>query len=264
MMSKLMNYRDVGSGPTILFGHSFLWDAQMWSLQIDKLKEHFRCVIPDLWSHGNSLPLDKDTYSIAELAEDHKRLLDHLKITECAVVGLSVGGMWATQLALQYPKIVKSLVLMDTYVGDEPKTTQQKYFGLLKMIEQAGKFAAPIIDQVAPLFFSPHTLSHNPQLVSQFKNHLAGIPEKNIPGIATLGYCIFSRQSLLDELRTIDIPTLVITGRDDIPRPPSEAKEMSSLIPNAEINIIEKAGHISNLEQPDTVTGLLKEFIEIT
>jgi pimeloyl-ACP methyl ester carboxylesterase len=257
-------YQDVGKGYPVLFGHSYLWDSNMWAPQIESLSKEYRCIAVDLWDHGSSTHLNTPTYSIPQLADDYWALLEHLGISECAVIGLSVGGMWGTELALKHPQAITALALMDTYVGAEPEATQIKYFALLDIIEQAKGFPPALIEQITPLFFSPTTLSENPTLISRFKESLTRTEEQNVSGIVTLGRAIFSRQGLLDKLPSIMQPTLVITGKDDIPRPPSEAEEMAHLLPNADLHIIENAGHICNLEKPHVVTNILKSFLSQT
>ncbi|MFP3710763.1 alpha/beta fold hydrolase, partial [Paraburkholderia sp. SIMBA_009] len=92
--------------------HSYLWDAAMWAPQIDALSSRYRVIVPDLWGHGASGPLPEGTQTLDDLAEHASALLDALEIDACAVVGLSVGGMWGARLALREPRRVRSLVLM--------------------------------------------------------------------------------------------------------------------------------------------------------
>lgn len=259
---KKFYYRDVGKGYPILLGHSFLWDAKMWDPQIEVLSQHFRCIVTDLWDHGHSGHLDEGDYSLKACAEDHWQLMRHLGLEEFAVIGLSVGGMWGTELALQHPEAVSGLVLMDTFVGSEPKKTQEHYFALLDKIESDGRFIPSIADQVAPLFFSPFPLENQKPLVEEFRNHLLAIRSDQIPGIVKMGRLIFSREDLLAQLNSIKQPTLVIVGKDDIPRPAKEAEHMAELLPNSKLEIIERAGHICNLEQPKEVSALLLNFLQ--
>lgn len=202
--------------------------------QIAKLSQKHRCICVDLWDHGQSEELRTKTYTIEQLAEDHWKLMQYLEIAESAIIGLSVGGMWGTNLALNHPDTVSSLTLMDTFVGAEPENTQTKYFVLLDILEEQQCFIDPLLDQIVPLFFSLYTLHNQPSLVDSFRNSLAQIRKENIPGIVTIGRAIFSRECLLDKLPMLNMPTLVLTGNDDIPRPPAEAKEMVSLLPNSE------------------------------
>lgn len=254
-------YQDIGEGFPILMGHSYLWNSDMWEPQLKSLSKEFRCIAVDLWSHGQSDSLRASSYSIEQLAEDHWKLMQQLGIPKFAVVGLSVGGMWGAQLALNHPDAVEALVIMDSFVGSEPETTQKKYFALMDRLEEDLYFSAPLLDLVVPLFFSPKTLTDKPELVANFRNALSRVSKENIPGIVALGRAIFSRKCLLEKLPMIATQTLVVVGNDDIPRPPKEAEEMVRHLPNAELRTIQDAGHISNLEQPEAVSRLLLEFL---
>ncbi len=259
---KTCFYQDCGKGYPLLLGHSFLWDSAMWQPQITELSKHYRCIVPDLWSHGQSASLNATSTSIEALADDYWELMQALKISEFAIVGLSVGGMWGTMLTLKHPEAVKALVLMDTFVGSEPATTQQKYFGLLDLLEKEKGFTSALLSQIVPLFFSPTTLSQNPTLVENFHQKLSAVSPENIKGIVTLGRAIFSRPCLLDGLANIANPTLVMVGKDDIPRPPEEAREMSTRLPISSLKIVPEAGHICNLEKPAEVTEPLLAFLK--
>lgn len=254
-------YQDIGEGYPILLGHSYLWTSDMWEPQLKALSQEFRCIAVDLWNHGQSEGLDAKNFTVEQLADDYWNLMKQLGITKFAVIGLSVGGMWGAHLALKHPHAVSALVLMDTFVGDEPHATRQKYFMLLDYLEKENGFTNMLLDQITPLFFSPYTFANQPQLVDNFRRALHSIKKENIPGIVTLGKAIFSRNCMLNQLRLLMQPTLVLVGRDDIPRPPREAEEMVRYLPKAELSIIENAGHISNLEQPDLVNFVLLNFL---
>ena len=262
LQGKTCFYQDWGKGYPLLLGHSFLWDSAMWQPQIEELSKNFRCIVPDLWSHGQSDPLNSSLTSIEVLANNYWELMQALKISEFAIIGLSVGGMWGTVLTLKHSKAVKALVLMDTFVGKEPAPTQQKYFGLLDFLEKEKAFTPALLSQIVPLFFSPVTLSQNPTLVEKFHQKLSMTPPETIDGIVTLGRAIFSRPCLLEQLENIQVPTLVVVGQDDIPRPPKEAWEMIERFPNSSLKIVPEAGHICNLEKPAEVTSYLSDFLK--
>ena len=104
-------------------------------------------------------------------------------------------------------------------------------------------------------------MSHNQEMVENFRNDLISIKKENIPGIVALGRAIFSRNARLDKLSTLSQPVMFLVGNDDIPRPPKESKEMASRVKASEIHIIKNAGHISNLEQPKSINALLNNFL---
>ena len=159
--NRKIYYEVYGNGTPILFGHSFLWDRSMWNPQIEYLKKNFCCVIPDLWGHGKSDTLLESNYSLESLSKDYKEFMDSIAIESYSIVGLSIGGMWGANLALQYPEKVKKLVLMDTYLGLEPLEKQKLYLNMIDVIEKCGFIPDELIEQITPIFFSPKTLKNN-------------------------------------------------------------------------------------------------------
>ena len=75
-------YLDKGDGPALLFGHSYLWDSQMWAPQIEVLSQSYRCIVPDLWAHGESEAAPASTESLVDYAQHMLALMDHLDIEE--------------------------------------------------------------------------------------------------------------------------------------------------------------------------------------
>jgi pimeloyl-ACP methyl ester carboxylesterase len=151
-----MSVLDVGSGPAIVLAGSFLWDASMWAPQIAALSDRYRVIVPELWGHGRSGAMPAGTRTMKDLARQHLTLLDALEVGSCAVVGLSVGGMWGAETALMAPARVSSLVLMGTSLAAEPNETRDAYFGMLAAIEQHGTVPAPVQMAAMSLFFSRH------------------------------------------------------------------------------------------------------------
>ena len=258
---KYLAYEEFGTGFPILFGHSYLWSASMWAPQIQAFSSKYRCIVPELWGHGSSESLPTIPYSIEALADIHYQLLDELNISRCAVIGLSVGGMWGTQLALNHPERVSALVLMDTSVAPEPAETQQRYFSMAATVEKLGQFPEPMVEQILPLFFAPATLQDKPELVENFKQQLLNWPLENIPSVVELSRTIFSRVSLMERLSELGMPTLIMVGENDLSRPPHEARAMANAISGCEYVVIPRAGHVPNLEQPEIVNQVLYNFL---
>ncbi|WP_019613993.1 alpha/beta fold hydrolase [Psychromonas ossibalaenae] len=259
--SKTMHYLDKGQGPVLLFGHSYLWDSEMWTPQIEILSQHYRCIVPDLWSHGQSDAAPGETQNLTDYAQDLLSLMDHLEIETFSIIGLSVGGMWGAELTLLAPARVKALVLMDTFIGLEPQVTHHKYSAMLDMISAAQLVPEPLIEQIRPLFFARDVEQENPELVSRFKKGLQGIRGQKAVDLAQVGRMVFGRRDLFDEVEKLTLPTLIMTGMQDIPRPPLEAQLMQDAISGSRLILVPDAGHISNLEQPEFVIEKLSDFL---
>lgn len=257
-----LHYLDQGHGPVVVLGSSYLWDQSMWAPQIDALSEHYRVIVPELWGHGQSGRLPEGMNSLDDLSRQTLALMDHLEIDCFNLVGLSVGGMWGARLALAAPERVKSLVLMDTYVGVEPEPTRLYYFSLFDKIEASGAIPEPLLDIIVPIFFRPG-IDPQSALYQQFRATLAALPTERLKdSIVPLGRIIFGRDDILPRLSGLDAKrTLVMCGDQDKPRPPSEALEMAELI-GCDHVLIPQAGHISNLENPEFVTEALLKFLK--
>ncbi len=263
--NRQLHYQDQGQGFPVVFGHSYLWDHRMWAPQVAALKKSFRCIVPDLWGHGCSDPLEEDEeISIERLADDYLEFTEKLELKQYALVGLSVGGMWGIQLALKQPKAVRALVVMDSFVGAEPEESRQHYFGMLEMIAQLGSVPPPLAEQIAPIFFSPLTMAERPAMVAAFRETLLAIPPANIPTIVAMGRGIFARNDLMARLCQLQVPTLFMAGKDDLPRPPHEAEQMAAATPGSLLELIADAGHVANLEQPEIVSQEIAAFLDRT
>ncbi|WP_412840548.1 alpha/beta fold hydrolase [Aeromonas dhakensis] len=254
---RQMAYLDEGQGPVVLFGHSYLWDSAMWAPQVEALKGQYRCIVPELWGHGDSDALPEGGCTLATLARDHLALLDALGIDEFVLVGLSIGGMWGVELTRMAPARLKGLVLMDSFVGLEPQITCERYLGMLAMIEQLGTIPAPIVEQVAPLFFADQP---DAALMSGFKARLAAWPADKVTAMVAVGRSFVTREDRIEWLEEIRVPALVMTGCQDKARPVLEGYLMAEVL-GCPFKEIPAAGHIASLENPAFVNDALAEFL---
>jgi len=256
-----MSYVDEGQGFPVLLGHSYLWSAEMWQPQIEALSQHFRVIVPELWGHGDSDAPPATTTDMSALARQHLALLDALDIAKCHLVGLSVGGMWGAQLAIEHPGRVDRLVLMDTYLGAEPEATRLKYFGLLDAASAAGFFPEPLLDIVVPIFF--HAGGQTvPEVRDRFRAALkASNAEVIRDSLDPMGRVIFGRPDLLGRLSELKgDKTIVVCGDQDIPRPPEESSEMARNI-GCLAAPIQFAGPTSSLEHAKVVNAFLLNWL---
>lgn len=256
-----MSVLDVGEGAPVVLGHSYLWDARMWAPQIAALSQSHRVIVPELWGHGGSGRLPDGTADLREVARHHLALLDALGVERCALVGLSVGGMWAAELALLAPGRVTALALLDCFLGEEPPASRSRYFGMLAAVESAGAVPEAIRQAILPLFLAPATLDSRPDLVGLFLATLEGVePARLLDSLVPLGRMIFGRRDALPELRALRVPTTVMTGEHDASRPVAEGRRMAEVL-GCGFAEIPGAGHISSLEAPDEVNRRLLDFL---
>ncbi|MFB2761790.1 alpha/beta fold hydrolase [Shewanella xiamenensis] len=256
-----LSYLDIGTGPALLFGHSYLWDSAMWAPQIALLSKSYRCIVPDLWGHGQSGTVPENCHSLIDISEHMLALMDALELETFSLIGLSVGAMWGAELVLKAPARVKTLAMLDSFIGFEPEITRAKYFGMLDMIQTAGSIPPALINAISPLFFADNAKANNPELVQRFESDLAALTPERIPDIVKLGRIIFGRRDTLEFAEQFTLPCLIMVGVEDKARSVLESYLMSDAINGSQLVHIPSAGHISSLEQAEFVNQQLLAFL---
>jgi 3-oxoadipate enol-lactonase len=243
--------------PTVFFGHGLLFSGWMFHPQIDSLRNEYRCVAIDWRGQGDSAAT-KDGYDMDTLADDAVALIESLGVAPVHYVGLSMGGFIGQRIAARRPELVRTLTLLDTSAGPEDPEKASKYKLLGRIFRLTG--IPPLRKQVLPIIFGPAFLadpSHQ-TIVDQWEQRLrrsarAGV-SKAVLGVA-------NRLPVENEIAGIQAPTLVIVGADDVATPPVKSQVIAERIPGSRLAQVPDCGHTSTLEQPDAVTGLLRDFL---
>lgn len=254
------SFEEKGEGKTIVFVHSYLWDREMWREQIDLLSQKYRCISIDLPSHRECFEKLKKEYSLEDLSQDIIDFLEEKGIEKYHYIGLSVGGMLIPYLYEKDKNKIESFVMMDSYVGAEGSEKKALYFHLLDTIENIKKIPPVMAEQIAKMFFANERKNDsNPDYVA-FVNRLQNFSEEQLEDIVILGRAIFGREDKRETLKKIIIPTRILVGEEDEPRPPYESEEMSRLFPNAKVIVIPKSGHISNRDNAEYVNEIFQSL----
>jgi len=253
-------YQDCGKGFPVVLAHGYLWNSHMWAPQIAALSQSYRVVVPDLWGHGQSGPLPSNTQSFVDISAQMTAFLDSLGIEQCAIVGLSVGGMWSAELALTDPNRVRALILMDTDLGLEPNFSRRRYLQMLDHIGNSGSIPLQMLDAIVPLFFRIGG-PRDTNLATAFRRKLSAFSSSQLrDSIVPLGKIIFGRPEANHRLSKLDpTRTLVMCGSEDRVRPPAETVHMAQII-GCQYVLVPGAGHISNLENPAFVSSTIYDW----
>lgn len=250
-------YQSVGNeSETIFFSHGYLMNNTMFNGQIDAFKDRFRCVSFDHRGHGQS-EVTKNGYELDNLVTDAISLIEVLDVGPVHFVGMSTGGFVGMRIALRRPDLLKSLVLMDTSAEAESEKSVKQYNILLFMIKYLGWWTG--IGQVMPILFHKSFLkdeSRQPE-VKKWRNIITGHSKK---GTCSFGKGIFIRDSVLDQLANMSLPTAVIVGEQDIATTPEYAQRMADIIPNAKLYKIPDAGHSGAVEKPTAYADAMRDF----
>ena len=239
--------------PPLVLLHSIATSSALWTLQIPAWSERFRLIVPDLPGHGLS-PVDESIDSLDLYAEELRRLLDDEQAGSVAIVGLSLGGMIAQAFALRWPDRVRALVLANSMSRVAPPIR-----AAWLQRRQAAR-AQGMASQVWPTlqrWFRPEFIKTSPLMMQWVGSMIASV---DVGGYLT---AISAIQGLdyLDRLTEIRVPTLVVTGSDDVMVSPVVAAEMAARIPNGELQVIQSAAHLSNIEQSVAFTETVGAFL---
>ncbi len=247
-------WSDEGRGAPIVLLHAFPLNRTMWEPQIDGLKHRHRVIAVDLRGHGESdAPLWR--YTLDGFAEDIKGLLDYLAIERAAFVGLSMGGYILFALYRRYPALVHALVLADTRATADTPDAGAARFSMAQVAYRRG--ASAIADLMLPTLLSPRSLNHRADLRERVRAMIAG---NQVSGIAGDLMAMAERPDSTPLLPRIAVPTLALVGEDDSASPPDEVEGMAGHIPGATCARIPRAGHLSNLDNPEAFNAALLSF----
>ncbi|HYD70131.1 3-oxoadipate enol-lactonase [Azospirillum sp.] len=243
--------------PVVLFANSLGTNFHVWDPQAAHLAGRYRALRYDMRGHGlTDLTPVGDGYLIGQLAADALALLDALGIGRVHVCGLSIGGMVAQLLGSVAAERVASLVLCDTASRIGPP---QIWDDRVAAIRHDG--LASLRDGVMARWFTEATRAQRPNLVRGAANMLTRTPAEGYVGCSLA----IRDADLREDAARIRCPTLVLVGDQDLATPPAAARELAASIPGARLAVIEGAGHIPTLEQPDAVNAHLAAFLaEVT
>lgn len=247
-------YDDVGSGLPVVFLHAFPLNRTMWDPQVTTLVGESRCIALDLRGLGESKggpPFSMDRY-----ADDVVSVLDTLHIARAVVVGLSMGGYISFAMWRRHRERVRALVLADTRATADTAETIERRQELIGIAQTQGMTAVANA-QITGLV-GKTTRERRPDIYDSMHRMIAQAPPRGVIGALQ---ALIERPDSTDTCATIDVPTLVICGDEDVLTPPKEAEKLSASIRGSRIEVLQGAGHLSNVERPAAFNTVVSEFL---
>ena len=250
-------YKREGAGTPLLFISGLGGDHQVWAPVVERLKHRYECIRFDNRGIGQS-SRPRNGYTVSNQTQDVLGLLDALSVSQAHIVGQSMGGMIAQNIALLRPRLVRSLVLLASSAAMDSRTN---YSISSRIIMQKRMTRYEYFRAIVPWFFGPETLS-KPGFVENWAKKAASNPSRqSINAFSQLagGIAEFDGRAQLKNIRQ---PTLVMVGEQDILTPPYMSRALAEGIPGAELVVFPGRGHMCVLEDTKAVIERIASFLE--
>jgi len=242
-----------GEGPWLTLSHSLACNLSMWDPQMAVLRKHYKVLRFDTRGHGAS-SAPAGAYTLEQMADDVHGLFAELGIKRTHWAGLSMGGMIGETYALKYPGVFQSMVLADT-TSRRPPNAAQMWGDRIRTAREQG-MEALVEGTLERWFTEPYRESH-PDVMARIGDDI-----RNTPVAGFSGCCeAIAKIDVLDRLKDIDCPALVIVGAQDHGTPPEMARQIHANLRGSDLLIIPDAAHLSNVEQPEVFNRALTEFL---
>ena len=242
---------------TVVFLHAFPLQAAMWEPTLAAMPDGWRAIAPDFRGFGNSSPPDAEAHTMAGMAGDVVDLLDRLDIHHAAMVGCSMGGYVLFEIMRSAPNYVSALGLVSTRSGADTEEGRKNRQKMIEQVDTEGVSAIAV--QMAPKLAGATTQANRPDLMKRIRNLIESNTREGIKAAIT---AMMTRRDSTPLLREIKVPTLVCAGAEDTLIPPAEAEGIHRAIPNSESELLPFAGHLPNLEQPESFDTRLTLFLQ--
>jgi pimeloyl-ACP methyl ester carboxylesterase len=248
-----MVYETVGQGEPLLLLHGLGSRSEDWQLQLPAFAARYSVVVADMRGHGRTAK-PPGPYSVPLMAADVLGLLDALGIDAAHVVGLSMGGMIAFQMAVDRPERVRSLVIVNSgpalvahTLSERLRVWQRLALARLSKPARTAQFLGP------RLFPKPEQAELRRTFIAQWA--------QNDPRAYRAAMRALIGWSVLDRISAIHCPTLVISGDRDY-TPPAAKEGYTALIPGARLVVVQDSGHATPIDQAEAFNACVLEFLE--
>jgi len=249
-------YRVLGDGSPLILLHPFPANHEFWLPVAEALSTRYRVILPDVRGHGDSGVGDGPA-TMEKHAADLARVMDDAEIGRAALIGVSIGGYALFEFWRRSRERVAALGLCNTKA---PADSAEASTGRLQAADDViDRGTEPFFQSMIPRLLGKTTREARPDLV---EGALRMMRKMSPEDVAQVQRGMAARPDSVDTLKTINVPTLLVTGDEDILTGVNEAELMRQHISGSQLRVIPKAGHYSPWEQPEEVGKVLRQFLE--
>ena len=249
-------YQTLGDGPPVVLLHPFPANHEFWLPVAEALASRYRLLLPDLRGHGKS-GVGEGPATMEKHAADVTRVMDDADIGRAPILGVSIGGYLLFELWRRNRTRVAALGLCNTKAPADNAEARALRFEAANDVLDRG--AEPFLQAMIPRLLGKTTREARPDLVD---GALRMMRQMSPEDIAQVQRGMAARPDSVDTLKTINVPTLLLTGDEDILTGINEAELMRQHIAGSQLKVIPKAGHYSPWEQSAEATHIIRQFLD--
>jgi 3-oxoadipate enol-lactonase len=231
-------------------------DATAWDLQVPEFGRHFRTVVFDNRDAGRSSYADRP-YGVRDMSADAIALADALELPRFHLLGLSMGGAIAQEVALAVPDRVLTLTLAVSYAGSSGWVLERARLETETIAQKSDEL---LVDEHLLRSFS-ETMYEQPSRIAYIRKLMLSYPHRQRRDGYLRQLAASSRHEARDRLSALKMPAHVIGAEHDLRVPVWKSRQLAELIPGARLSIVAGAGHAVNVERPEDFTALVLDFL---
>jgi pimeloyl-ACP methyl ester carboxylesterase len=247
-------YEESGRGLPLVLLHGFPLDSRIWRKQRESLADSFHVITPDLRGFGKSQ--SNESFTMKSLADDVHAFLAEIGALPAVLGGLSMGGYVALEYVKKYPTDLRGLLLIDTRAEGDSTEGKQARTKMIELVKEKGPPA--VAEQMMPKMLAPDSLKGKDDVVRELQQIMQSCPATTIINALL---AMRDRTDHTSDLPSIGAETLIVVGEADSITPVASAEKMHTAIPNSQLTIIPKAGHMTSMEQPQALNDAIHSFI---
>jgi pimeloyl-ACP methyl ester carboxylesterase len=249
-------YDVTGSGPPIILLHPFPVNHEFWLPVSRSLSSRYRLIMPDLRGHGES-SLGDGPATMQKYADDIARLMTATGVDRAPLIGVSIGGYAIFEFWRRFRDRFSALVLCNTKAGADTGDARSARLDSAQEVLERG--TEPFFEGMLQKVLSETTRRSRPDLV---EGALRMMRKMSAEGVAGVQRGMADRADSVATLKTINVPTLIISGDEDKMTGVREAEILKQNIAGSQMRVVAKAGHYSPWEQPEEAGKLLRQFLD--
>ena len=249
-------YEVLGSGPPVVLLHPFPASHEIWLPAAQSLTARYRVILPDLRGHGES-EIGEGPATMEKHAADIARVMDNADLGRAAMAGISIGGYALFEFWRRFRGRVAALALFNTKAQADTADARAARLKTASEVLEWG--VAPFVDSMLPRFLGETTRRARPDLLEGARRMMLKMSPEDVSQVQK---GMAERPDSVETAKTINVPTLIVTGDEDVLTGPPEAELMRQNIPGSQMRVIAKAGHYSVWEQPEEAGTCLRQFLD--